>query len=170
MYSTCTVQYIIATYSIIPKPSLIHVETMFMWFLKREQKLLSLGNNWATIGSMFLKEYYFAIIILFYEKFEIYRNFIYVRNLQIYIIKQLDNLARLISWVRYRAVKRGEGQGNLTKRASYTMGPLRSLVLLKGTTILAKIAFQSGHDFFASKEPPPDHFAPGLQSSLCRPG
>ena len=68
MYSTCTVQYIIATYSIIPKPSLIHVETMFMWFLKREQKLLSLGNNWATIGSMFLKEYYFAII---YEKFEI---------------------------------------------------------------------------------------------------
>ena len=67
MYSTCTVQYIIATYSIIPKPSLIHVETMFMWFLKREQKLLSLGNNWATVRPMFLKEYYFATI---YEKFE----------------------------------------------------------------------------------------------------
>ena len=161
---TVHVQYIISTYSILPKPSLIHVETMLMWFLKRKQKVLSIGNNWATIGSMFLKEYYFAIItgILFYEKFEIYRNFIYVRNLQIYIIKQLDNLARLISWVRYRAVKRGEGQGNLTKRASFTMGPLRSLVLLKGTTILAKIA--------SLKEPPPDHFAPGLQSSLCRPG
>ena len=94
---TVHVQYIISTYSILPKPSLIHVETMLMWFLKRKQKVLSIGNNWATIGSMFLKEYYFAIIILFYEKFEIYRNFIYVRNLQIYIIKQLDNLARLIS-------------------------------------------------------------------------
>ena len=65
-----------------------------MWFLKREQKLLSLGNNWATVGPMFLKEYYFAIS---YEKFEIKIIFIYVRNLQIYIIKQLDSVARLIS-------------------------------------------------------------------------